>query len=239
MSTKRYSRLASIEEKKNIRAAYYYSFFSIVAIVLLIFLGIPMLVKFAGFVGDIAKSDKPVEINDTTPPAPPQFEEITEYTNNEILEIKGKSESGATITIRSNNEAGEVIANSDGIFTFTFNLNKGENSISASAKDGSGNESTQTKTFRIVYDNDEPKLEISSPADGASYFGVGQRQLTIKGTVDEVVNLTINGRTVAVKDDDTFSYSTVLSEGENKFDIVAMDPSGNESSTSLTINFSL
>lgn len=239
MSIKRYSRLASVEEKKNIKNAYFYIVLSVLAIIILIFFGIPLLVKFAGFVGDVAKSDKVVEINDTTPPAPPQFEDLPEFTNKEILEISGKSESGASISIRTNNNSSEVVANSDGVFNFTFNLDKGENSIDAIAKDTSGNESTQTKTFKIYFDNEEPKLEITSPKDGSTYFGASQRQLAIKGTVDEAVNLRINSRTVVVKDDNTFVFTTTMNEGENKFEIIATDPSGNESSTSLSTNFSL
>ncbi len=239
MTIKRYSRLASVEEKRNIKTAYKYIFLSIIALVVLVFLGIPLLVKFAGFIGDLGKSSKPVEINDITPPAPPQFDQIPEYTNNERIEISGKSESGATITITANDNDSEIIANNDGVFHFSFNLIKGENSISAYAKDGNSNKSTQTQNYKVVYDNEEPKIEITSPNDGASLYGNSQRQLTIKGSVDENVNLTINGRIVVLKDDYTFSYLTTLNEGENKFDIVAMDPAGNETLSALTINFSL
>lgn len=235
----RYSRLASVEERRNVINAYKYVVWSIIAILFLIFLGIPTLVRFAGFIGEIAKSDKPVEINDITPPAPPQFDEISEYTNKERIDITGQTEAGATIKIRSNNEDSEIIANNEGKFNFTFNLDKGENTIDAKAVDTSGNESTQTETYRIVNDNKEPELIVESPSDGASFFGSGQRQLSIKGKVDEIVDITINGRFVALKDDNTFSFATTLSEGENKFEVKATDPSGNESTSSLTVNFSL
>ncbi|KKP91935.1 MAG: hypothetical protein UR98_C0037G0001 [Parcubacteria group bacterium GW2011_GWA1_36_12] len=79
--------MAMTEERKNIKRAYLYVFLSIIGIVFLIFLGIPTLVKFAGFLGEIAKSDKPVEINDITPPAPPQFNELPEFTNNESINV--------------------------------------------------------------------------------------------------------------------------------------------------------
>lgn len=236
---KRYSRLASVQEKRNIKSAYFYIVLSIISVVILVFFGIPLLVKFAGFVGEISKSNKPVEITDATPPAPPQFDELPEFTNKETLNITGKSENGAIISIRANNDVSDVVANSDGVFNFVFNLKQGENTIDAKAKDSSGNESTQTQTYKIIYDNIEPKLEVSTPTDGASYYGSSQKQLSIKGTVNETVDLTINGRTIDVKDDNSFIYSTTLSEGENKFNVVATDPSGNENSTTLTVNFSL
>lgn len=236
---KRYSRLAITEERKNIKRAYLYVFLTILGIIFLVFLGIPTLVKFAGFLGDIAKSDKPVEIQDKTPPAPPQFDNIPEFINKESIDITGHSESGATIIINANNNAGEVVANNDGKFIFLFNLEKGQNTISAIAKDTSGNSSTETKVFQILYDNTEPKLEITSPKDGGSFYGSVQRQLSIKGTVDEKVNLRINDKYVTLKDDGTFNYTTTLQEGSNLFEVKATDPAGNEAVTSLTVNFAL
>ncbi len=234
-----YSRLASVEEKKNIKNAYKYVALSIIAILLLVFLGLPVIVKLAGFIGDIKKSSSPVEVNDITPPAPPQFDQIPEYTKDERLEIKGKSESGATISISTNGSSNEVVANNNGEFNYIFNLKKGENTISAIANDQSNNKSTQSQEFKIVFDNEEPKLEITSPTDGTSLYGNSQRQLSIKGNVSEAVDLTVNGRVVMLKDDNTFSYTSTLNEGENKFEVKAIDPSGNETLTTLTINFSL
>lgn len=239
MIRNKYSRLASVEEKRNIKNAYKYIVMSIIAILALIFLGIPLLVKFAGFIGDIKKSASPVEVNDITPPAPPQFDQIPEFTKDERLEITGKSESGASISIATNSTTSEVVANNDGVFNFVYNLKKGENTISAMATDQSNNKSTQTQTYTIVFDNEDPKLEITSPTDGASYYGSSQRQLSIKGNVDEQVDLTVNGRVIMVKDDNTFSYTSTLNEGENKFEVKAIDPSGNETLTTLTVNFSL
>lgn len=234
---KRYSRLAVSEERRNIKKAYFYIFLSIASIAFLVLFGLPTLIKFAGFVGDVAKSDKPVEINDTTPPAPPQFDDIPDYTNKETLNLTGKSENGATVSIRANNENSDVVANSEGVFNFIFNLNDGENTIDSIATDLSGNKSTQTLTYTIVYDNKEPQLKIDMPLDNATFYGNNQRQLSIKGSVNEKVNLTINEKFVSLKDDNSFSFATTLNEGENKFEIRAVDPAGNETSASLTVTF--
>jgi hypothetical protein len=233
----RYSRRASIEEKKNIKNAYFYVVLSIIAIGFLIFLGLPTLVKFAGFLGDLGKSNKPVDITDITPPAPPQFDSMPEYTNNEKLEIAGTSENGAVVTITANGDSSEVVANSDGRFSFLFNLDKGDNTIEAKAKDTAGNESTKTKLIKIIFDNTEPSLENLGPTDGASFYGSGQRQLVIKGNTNEKVNLLINEKVVSVKDDGTFSYATTLSEGVNSFEVKAIDMAGNETKESFTVNF--
>jgi len=238
MARRSYSRLASVEERKNVKRAYYYIILTIVTILLLIFVGLPAVVNFAGFVGNLSKSNESIEINDATPPAPPQFDDLPEFTNNETLNISGKSENGASISIVANKNISEVLANNSGNFNFTFNLKKGENTINATAKDIAGNESAETKTYMVYFDNEEPELELISPADGSSFYGNGQRQVSIKGTVNESVDLTINGRIVVVNEDDnSFSFTTTLNEGENKFEVIAKDPSGNESSTTLTVNF--
>ncbi len=234
---KRYSRLAFVEERKNIKKAYLYVFLSILALIFLVYLGLPTLIKFAGFIGDIAKSDKPIEISDNTPPAPPQFDEIPEYSKEESIDIKGASENGATISFTANGDTSEVIANSEGKFVFLFNLQNGENTIFASAKDISGNLSTETKVFKVIFDNLEPKLEITSPKDGDSFYGAPQRQLSIKGTVNEVADVRVNDRFVSLKDDGTFNFTTTLNEGGNSFEIKATDPAGNQASTSLSVNF--
>lgn len=234
---KHYSRLAITEEKRNIKKAYFYIFLTIVGLVFLIFLGIPTLVKFAGFLGDLSKSDKPVEINDLTPPAPPQFDSIPEYTNNESVDINGFSENGATIIINTNGNSTEVVANNEGKFTFLFNLQKGENTISATARDVSGNISNETKIYTIVFDNEAPEIEISSPKDGDSFYGTGQKQISIKGIVSEKVDLRINNKFVTLKDDNSFNFTTTLNDGENIFEIKAQDPAGNNFLTSLTLNY--
>ncbi len=235
---KNYSRLSTVEQKRNIKRAKAYIFLSVVTLIVLVIFGIPLLVKFAGFIGDLTKANKPVDIQDITPPAPPHFDDIPEFTNKENLEITGTSEAGATVKIRANNNDYEVISNSEGQFSFMFNLKKGENTIDAIAIDLSGNQSTQTSTFTTIFDNEEPELEIESPQDGNSFYGSSQRQVTIKGSASEKSQITINDRFVSLKDDNTFVYSSTLNEGSNEYKIKATDEAGNETEKTLTVNFS-
>ena len=120
---------------------------------------------------------------------------------------------------------------------FLFNLELGQNTISATAKDISGNLSNPTKIYIIVYDNIEPKLEVESPKDGESFYGPSQKQLVIKGKVDEKVDLRINDKFVSLKDDGSFSFTVNLNEGLNQFEVKAIDPSGNFTSISFSVNF--
>lgn len=234
----RYSRLTTTEHRKNIKKVYLYVFLSITTLVIMIIFGLPLLVRFVGFIGNIKSPDSSLNIADTTPPAPPQFDLIPEHTNNESLEVKGRSESGATILIRANNQQAEVLTDQEGNFTYIFKLKLGENTIDAKAKDSSNNESTQSRTYKIVYDNKAPEITISTPSDNTSYYGNSQRQLVIRGSVNEPdATLLINGRFVSIDSEGNFTFSTTLQEGDNTFDVKATDKAGNESEYSFLVYF--
>jgi hypothetical protein len=233
-----YSRLSSVEEKRNIRGAYFYVLLSIAAVIFLFFLGLPTLIKFAGFLGELGKSSTPIDNNDITPPAPPQFEKNTEYTNVSGFTLKGVSEDGAVITLIFNEEQQEIVANSDGGFSFDVDLVKGENTFAAEAKDRAGNVSQQTDIYRVFFDDEAPELVIESPNSGSQYYGSGQRQVNIKGTTSDDADIYINDRFISVNEDKTFSFTTTLTTGENKFEIKAKDLAGNETKSELTLSFS-
>ena len=199
--------------------------------------GLPTVAKFAAFLTDLRKSGEPVEINDTTPPAPPRFDTLPEATNKTQIEVSGESEPGATVVLSFNKDIQEVLADSEGSFRFTFELNDGQNSLIASAKDSSGNESQKTEGVTITFDDEEPSLSINSPSEGASFFGSKQRQVVVEGATDSEASLSINDRFVLVEEDGSFAFATTLSEGENTFNLKSQDKAGNQTEKSLKVNF--
>lgn len=207
-------------------------------IVLLFFFGLPIVVKFAAFLTDIRKSSIPIEKTDTTPPAPPNLKNLPEATNKSSLNIDGMSESGATVSVFLNRNKTEIVANGDGAFTTTLRLNSGDNVIYALAKDAQGNESQKTDEFTITFDNDAPKLEISSPSDGTAFSGSKNQRVTITGQTEADAALTINDKYVSIADDGGFSFSTNLSEGDNTFTVKTVDKAGNTTQKSLTLKYS-
>lgn len=234
-----YSRLARSEEKKNLKKAFIYVILSIISLILLVVFGIPALAKMAALLSELGGSTIPVEKNDTTPPAPPKLSQLPEATNNKSLEITGISEPGATIILAINGDQIETVSNKDGKFTYNFKLLNGENSVFAKAKDSSGNESLESDSLSITYDDTPPDLEITTPGDGSHYYGSKQRQIVIQGNTESTVELTINDRFVVVDENGSFTFATTLSEGENKFKIKAKDKAGNETEKELTLQFSL
>lgn len=235
---KRYSRLKRAQKKKNILSALIFFLLSIGMVILLIFVGLPLLIKYTSFVSDIKKSSEPIAREDTTPPPPPRIDPIPDYVNELELKVSGSSEPGSTIRVLYNSNDKDVLANSEGSFTTTVNLKKGENRISFQAIDTSGNESQKTRQYSVTYDNEPPELTIISPEDGKTFYGNSQRKLNISGSSDENTKVYINDRIVVVDDSGNFIYTTSLSEGENVFKIVAEDEAGNQQEQSLTVNYS-
>ena len=233
-----YSRLASSEEKRNIRRAATFLFLSLAAVIVLLTFGLPTIAKFAAFLTDLRKTAQPVEKNDTTPPSPPQVSSLPDATNKSALEVSGSAEAASTVILTFNTSDEEVVADRDGKYVFSLTRKKGENKLAFKAKDAAGNESQKTQTYVVLFDEDEPKIEIGSPSDGSEFFGSMQRQVTIQGTSEAEAALTINDRPIKVEDDGSFTYATTLSEGDNIFNLKATDKAGNVTEKSLTLKFS-
>lgn len=233
-----YSRLSSVEEKRNIRKAFLYGILTLASLALIFFFGLPILVRFAGLLTDLAKSERPVEIADTTPPAPPRINSLPEATNQYTIDVTGVAEAGVDVIISFNQKEETVLADKSGNFTANFPLNKGENTVSAIARDQAGNESQRTQVYKILFDNEDPQIEIIQPIDGSSFFGPKQKDLTISGKTESGSQVTINDRFVTVNEDGSFTSVTYLSEGENTFNIKSIDKAGNTSEKSLTVSYS-
>lgn len=232
-----YSRLASTEERRNVRRAFIFIVLAVIASILMFFVGIPALGKFAAFVSDFKKTTTPISSNDTTPPAPPKFKTFPDYTNQNQVSIEGTAESGTVIKLTFNGTEKETVSDSGSNFSFSLSLRDGENTFSAKAVDNVGNESQVTQEYKIVFDKKAPEFTIDSPGNGAQFFGSKQRQATIQGTTEVGTQITINDRVIVVDDNGKFQYTLTLSEGENKFLIRATDRAGNSTEQELILHF--
>ncbi len=233
-----YSRLASIEEKRNLKKVMIFGGLTLLTIALLFFVGIPILGNFTAFISDLGKASKPIASNDKTPPAPPRFNQIPDFTNQNNITISGSSEAGANIKVIFNSQEKTSLADKDGNFSFSLNLNDGDNSFSGVAIDTAGNTSQKTKEYKITFDNKAPDLTIENPLDGSQFFGPKQKQVTIQGTTNTAANVTINDRIISVDGNGKFQYTITLNEGENKFTIKSTDQAGNITEKNLIFTFS-
>ena len=232
-----YSRLQSVEEKRNLRNTIFFTVLTIAAIFLLVFVGIPLFGKLTVFVSDLRGGSKAISKNDTTPPAPPRFNYFSAFTNQQTTNISGSSEAGATIKLIFNGKPQEVLTDKDGNFNFSLQLTDGNNTFSAIAVDASGNQSQKSKDNNITFDNKPPALTVNSPPDGSNFFGSNQRQVTIQGITEVGCQMIINDRIISVDDNGNFQYTTTLNDGANPFAVKSTDQASNTTEKDITLNF--
>jgi hypothetical protein len=232
-----YSRLQSTEEKRNVRKAGIFIVLTVAAVILLIFMGVPLFGRLTVFLSDLRGGNKAISKNDIIPPGPPRFNYFPAFTNQQTASLSGTSEPGATVKLTFNGSSQEVLVDKDGNFSFNLQLNDGDNSFSAIAVDTSGNQSQQSKDNKITFDNKPPTLTVSSPTDGSGFFGSNQRQVTIQGTTEVGCQIVINDRIVSVDDGGNFQYTTTLNDGANPFAVKSTDQAGNTTEKDITLNF--
>lgn len=236
---KRRSRLARKQKTRNARRAIVFIVLTLILALILVFVGIPLLIRLAIFLGDLRSSSILPEKGDTIPPSPPRIVLPFEATNSAQISLKGYAESGTTVKIYSSGTAEiEVIVDNDGQFKVKdFKLTSGRNEITAVAKDEAGNESQSSIPTVIEYDTSPPDLEIINPEEGTTISGL-ENKIKIEGKTDVETRLAINNRLVIVDPEGKFSYSYSLKEGENSFNIIVWDKAGNQTEKELKVNYS-
>ncbi len=233
-----YSRLEKKEELKNRRRTIAFGVLTLGLVLIFIFAGIPLLIKFAVFLGDLRfrNTPSPEEQQDDLPPAPPRLIYSFDATSSAQIEIAGLSESESVIEIYLDDTFyNKVAANSEGEFQAEIDFSEERPYIiSAIAKDEAGNSSERSGEITITYDTIPPSLELSAPANNSV---VENQSIEIVGRTDEGSRITINDSVVIVEPSGDFSSRQILSEGKNTFKIIAKDRAGNRTETELNITY--
>jgi hypothetical protein len=238
-SSKKKSRLTRLEEKRNKKHAFLFTFLTIVLIIVLFFLGIPALIRFVVFIGDIRSSGKAPEIIDTIPPSTPVLQALPEATSSSKIKVKGYASAGSNVRLIVNGETKkELLVGNNGDFIFDgIVLKSGENKIKARAFDDAGNKSPLSETLTIEYDNEKPELEISFPEEGQEFFDK-DKNITVEGKTDPDIKVYINGKLNFADYEGRFSANVELNEGENIITVKAVDKAENQQEIQIKINYS-
>jgi len=147
----------------------------------------------------------------------------------------------AQIVTLAANEAAAIFYTTDGAMpTVGSSLYSQSIPITASAvlkyfaRDAAGNIG-EIKTENYTIDMFPPVLNVSTLGDGAY---TNNETLNIAGTIQDnsgVRDLRINGVTVAVNTDGSFSHALLLNKGSNAVTVVATDLAGNQAVDTRTI----
>lgn len=238
MRKRRLSRLTRKEEARNIRRAFFFGFLTLFLVILLLFVGIPLLIRMAVFLGELKGTPEQIETGDVIPPPPVRIHSLPEATNSAKLKISGFAEAGSTVEIFLDGSAvAEVLADNDGTFYTTgIELTSGTNEIYALAVDEKGNRSQESERQVILLDTEPPELEINEPEEGSTVSGP-ENKITLRGISENGVDLRVNDKLVLVDQEGNFSYQLSLDEGENSIRVVAFDKAGNQTEKELIVSY--
>ncbi len=115
-------------------------------------------------------------------------------------------------------------------------LAEGKHTLSVQERDDAGNWCA-SGSKEIIIDTTAPELIVSTLSDGS---WTNNDTLNISGTTTDnmgIPNLTINGTSVTVNADGTFSVALTLFVGPDVITTVAADLAGNQTTDTRTINF--
>lgn len=120
-------------------------------------------------------------------------------------------------------------------YTPTTALSDNSHTIKFNASDNDGNVATQ-KSITITIDTVAPELDITSPAEGSI---TNVATCTVSGVTNDATSspasLTVNGKSVSIGSDGSFTTTVTLSEGSNTITIVATDDAGKMTTVTRTV----
>lgn len=113
-------------------------------------------------------------------------------------------------------------------------LFEGENDITVKVFDKAGN--VTIKTFTLISDTTAPKVSLKELPKT-----VTSNEFALSGTVSDAVSgiayLSVNGKSVSVKNNGRFSVTLKLKGGKNNIVITVRDKAGNKATETYTINY--
>jgi hypothetical protein len=200
---------------------------------------LPELIGGLSFLNRYKASSKPTSLISESPTlAPPVLNIPFEATNTATIRVKGYAQPLSKVEIYVDDELKDTTETSlDGNFNAeSVDLSLGTNNVYGKTVDDKDNKSLPSKSIKVIYNNEKPKLDLSSPADDAKFKG-GDQKVTVSGSTNPGNTLTANGLQIIVGTDGNFSQSIPISEGENNITITSTDSAGNTTSVSRKVTY--
>lgn len=233
---KKYSRLSRRLDSQSRKNLFLSLLGIIVVLVLLVKFGIPLLVNFSLFLSG-QKADETSRSTSPTYLSPPVLNQTANATNSAEFIITGSAIKDEEINLYINDSLSERIETEDnGNFSFKVTLQAGDNKIKAKAKK-EDKESDFSNELSVTYKNSPPSLTVDSPTDGQK-FEKDQSTAQVLGKTDEGVRVTVNGFWAVINENNNFSYSLPLQNGDNSIKIVAEDQAGSKTEKEIKVTYS-
>lgn len=236
---KRRSRLARYENRKIMWQSVGLLVMAIVIVILLAVWGIPLMVRMAGFWGDLRLSSQPIVSDDDIAPFAPQIALDYEATSSARIDVSGYAEASSTVLLfRNGSKVAEVVVDDEGEFRFlNVKLLFGENDFTAQAMDSAGNESQTSKIRSVLFDDETPELTVTSPDIDSGEVRTENRSMDVEGQTEEGARVYVNNRLARMSSGGVFKSQIGLSDGDNTIEIRAVDRAGNSSRLEFKVTY--
>lgn len=228
-------RLEWRQQKKIRSKIISYIFLLIIIVIFLATVGFKFMINTALFIAKSSQKDKAnqaktTNINDIN--LPPEIFDLPEATNSAKIKVNIQAVSSDKVLLYVNDQLQKEIEPNEDIFEQEIELQKGENSIYLISENQKNKQKKDSKTYKIIYKDEKPLLEITSPKDKEN---INRDEIQITGRTDKEVFVRINDFPVIVDSDGNFVSSLKLKEGDNKIKIEAKDIAGNTEVKELTV----
>jgi len=230
----RVQRLARREEKDIVKRIFFLSVVSIVLIFFLLTVGITALGKLAELTDAIFKPDEKT-LSENTDLTPPILDNGSKNAKTDKYKLTGFSSGGTKVEVFNNATLVGESPIESGKFEYELTLIEGENEITAKTLDESGNESELSDPIIVTFDKTDPKLEVTSPTDGQSFYS--NNRIPVEGKAEVDSEVFVNGFLANISVDGSFDVIVLLPEGDSEIEVKAVDRAGNEKVIKIKVNF--
>lgn len=199
----------------------------------------PALIGNLTFINKLKDQPKKIiPVSENTTLAPPVLNIPFDATNSSAIVIRGYSTPEKQVELYLDDALADTIkVNTDGSFISSkLYLNLGTSNIYGKTVDEQGVKSLSSKTIRILYSNEKPKLEISEPSDNQIING-GDKKVKVSGKTPPDNVVAVNGIRVIVNNDGNFSQTIDINEGDNNIVISATNDTGNSTQISRKVTY--
>jgi hypothetical protein len=233
------SRLERKSEEQITKKTVFLGFLSIISFLLIVVFGLPLLIKFSIFLGDIKNKGVKDQVEKVLPPLEPRLILPYEATNSGQIKIEGVAQAGVEVELLKDDVTiGKTQVSEEGDFVFdNVVLDEGENAFSSRASIKDGGTSDLSKLVIIIYDDTSPRLEMTNPKEEA--LTIDYSDFDVVGNTDKNSSVTINGRFAMVDDNGEFKLKIQLAPGKNDIEIISKDMAGNETKKKIVITYDI